>query len=300
MKVKPAGHHRMLLAFLGLGVAVLFWAINAVIAKGVTAQVKPMALSFFRWSAALIFILPFALKGLRKDRISIRENLVFLFILSIPSVAIYNSVLYIGAQYTTANNIALVVAAMPAITLGFAWAINQKSPKMIQLLGVLISLGGVLVILCKGSLSLFLDFRFNPGDLLILVSIASWALYSVLLKKRPLPISPISFLTVIIIFGTLTILPFYVWEYSCYQGFEVNPSIFWMFVYLGVCPSVLSYICWNHGVKIVGADTSAVFMYLIPVFTAVIAYFFLDERLFPFHLAGGLLIFSGLVLSSRQ
>lgn len=300
MKIKPANHHRMLLAFLGLCVAVLFWAINTVIAKGVTAQVKPMALSFFRWSAALIFILPFALKGLRKDRISIRENLVFLFLLSIPSVAIYNSLLYIGAQYTTANNIALVVAAMPAMTLGFAWAINQKSPKMIQVLGILISLGGVLVILSKGSLVLFFNFRFNPGDLLVLVSIASWALYSVLLKKKPLPISPLSFLTVIIIFGTLTILPFYVWEYFCYQGFVVTPPIVWMFVYLGICPSVLSYICWNHGVKTVGAGISAVFMYLIPVFTAVIAYFFLGERLFPFHLAGGLLIFFGLVLSSRQ
>jgi drug/metabolite transporter (DMT)-like permease len=300
MKLKSAGHHKLLLAFLGLGLAVLFWAINAVIAKGVTAQVKPMALSFFRWFAALMFILPFAAKGLGKDRIPIRENLGFLFLLSIPSVAIYNSVLYLGAQYTTATNIALMVAVMPAMTLGFAWAINQKPPKMIQVLGILISLGGVLVILSKGSLSLFFDFRFNPGDLLILVSIASWALYSVSLKKRPLPISPISFLTMIIVFGTLVILPFYVWEYYYYQGFEVTPPIVWMFVYLGICPSILSYICWNHGVKTVGAGTAAVFMSLIPVFTAVIAYFFLGERLFPFHLAGGLLIFFGLILSSRQ
>ena len=156
------------------------------------------------------------------------------------------------------------------------------------------------MILSKGALSLFFDFRFNPGDLLILVSIASWALYSVLLKKRPLPISPISFLFMIIIFGTLVILPFYVWEYYYYQGFEVTLPIVWMFIYLGICPSILSYICWNHGVKTVGAGTAAVFMYLIPVFTAVIAYFFLGERLFPFHMAGGGLILLGLVLSSRQ
>jgi len=288
------------LALLGLGFAVLFWAINTVIAKGVTAHIKPMALSFFRWIAALAFILPFAVKGLKKDIIPIRENFGFLVILSIPSVAVYNSVLYLGAQFTTATNIALVVAAMPAMTLGFAWIINGQRPRIYQTLGILVSLVGVVVIISKGSLVLFVSLHFNPGDLLILGSIASWALYSVLLKKRVIPISPISFLTMTIILGTLCILPFYVWEYILYKGFKLNWTIFWIFVYLGICPSILSYICWNHGVKIVGSGTAAVFMYLIPVFTSVIAYFFLGERLFTFHLAGGLLIFCGLVLSSRQ
>ena len=288
------------LALLGLGLAVLFWSINTVIAKGMVAQINPMALSFFRWLAALIFILPFAFKRLKKDIIPIRQNLGFIFVLAIPSVAFYNSVLYIGAQYTTATNISLVTAAMPAMTLGFAWLINREQPKALQALGILISLGGVMVIIAKGSFDLLIGLRFNPGDLLILLSIASWALYSVLLKKRPLPISPISFLTMTIISGILCILPFYIGEYILYKGFEVNSSIVWMFVYLGICPSILSYICWNHGVKIVGAGTASVFMYLIPIFTSVIAYFFLGERLFTFHLAGGFLVFCGLMLSARR
>ena len=141
---------KKLLAFLGLGFAVLFWAVNAVIAKGVSTHVNPMALSFFRWLLAFIFIFPFAVKGLKKDRVLIRENLGFLFAVSIPSVAIYNSVLYMGAQYTTATNIALVIAAMPAMTLGFAWLINRQRPKMLQVLGILISLGGVMIIVFPG------------------------------------------------------------------------------------------------------------------------------------------------------
>lgn len=287
-------------ALWGLGLAVLFWSINTVIAKGVVDQVFPMALSFFRWVSALVFILPFAAKGLKKDWLSIRENLGFLFVLSIPGVTVYNSCLYLGAQHTTATNIALVTAAMPAMTLGFAWMINQQRPGFFQTLGILISLMGVGVIISKGSLALLVNFRFNPGDLLILVSVAAWALYSVLLKKRSLPISPLSFLTMTIFFGTLCILPFYLWEYTLYKGFKLNPSLVWMFVYLGICPSILSYICWNFGVKTVGSATASVFMYLIPVFTAVLAYIFLQERLFVFHLSGGLLIFWGLILSSRQ
>lgn len=239
------------LALLGLGFAVLFWAINTVVAKGVIAQINPLALSFFRWLAALIFIFPFAFKGLKKDIIPIRQNLGFIFALSIPSVAVYNSVLYMGAQYTTATNISLVVAAMPAMTLGFVWMINRQRLMRLQALGILVSLAGVMVIISKGSFA-------------------------------------------------LCIFPFYIGEYILYKGFEVNASIVWMFVYLGVCPSILSYVCWNHGVKIVGPGTASIFMYLIPVFTSVIAYFFLGERLFAYHLAGGLLVFCGLILSSRQ
>jgi drug/metabolite transporter (DMT)-like permease len=295
---KPDSH--IFLAYLGLGLAVLFWSINTVIAKGVISQVKPMALSFFRWAAAFVFILPFALKGIKKDIIPIRENLKFLLILAIPSVAVYNSMLYLGAQYTTATNISLVVAAMPAMTLGFAWMLEKQKPKALQTLGIMISLLGVIVIISNGSFAMFAAFRFNPGDLLILVSIASWALYSVLLKKKPIPISPISFLFMTILLGTLCILPFYLWEYYHYKGFYINSSIAWMFVYLGICPSILSYICWNHGVKIVGSGTASVFMYLVPVFTSDIAYFFLDEHLFTYHFSGGVLIFCGLILSSRQ
>jgi drug/metabolite transporter (DMT)-like permease len=299
MKNKAAASIQNRWALLGLVFAVLFWAINAVIAKGVITRVNPLALSFFRWLTALVFILPFALKGLKRDRASIRENLGALFVLSIFSVAVYNSVLYLGARYTSATNIAFVVSAMPAITLGFAWLITGQKPKLIQTMGILVSLGGVMVIISKGSFAIFASLRFNPGDLLILASIASWALYSVLLKRKPIPISPLSFLTMTIIFGTLCIMPFYAWEYHLYKGFELDWPIAWMFIFLGVCPSILSYICWNHGVKTLGPGTASVFMYLIPVFTSAIAYLFLGERLFAFHLAGGLLIFCGLTMSSR-
>ncbi len=300
MKNTSLIHWKMILAFLGLGLAVLFWSINTVIAKGVVAQVPPMALSFFRWSAALLFILPFALRGLKKDRVSIQGNLGFLFVLSIPSVAVYNSIIYLSARFTTATNIALVVAAMPAMTLGFGWLINRQKPKFLQTLGILISLGGVMIIIAQGSFAMFIGLHFNTGDLLALVSIASWALYSVLLKKKTIPISPISFLTMTIILGIICILPFYLMEYIFYKGFEVNRPIIWMFVYLGICPSIISYVCWNYGVKTVGSATASVFMYLIPIFTSAIAYLFLGERLFAFHWLGGLLILCGLILSSQQ
>lgn len=288
------------MAYLGLSLAVFFWAVNTIIAKAVILQIKPMTLSFYRWLFALIIILPFAVSPLRKDSPLIRRNLRYLFILAVPSVAVYNSILYFGAQYTTATNISLVVATMPVMTLLFSWVMNKEKPDFLQSIGVMISISGMLMIIAKGSFDLLLGLSFNPGDLLIVLSIASWAFYSVLLKRKQINISPISFLTVLICLGIVCILPFYVWELLIFKGFEVNLVNISIFLYLGIFPSILSYIFWNYGVRTAGASIASIFMYLLPVFTSVIAFIFLHEDLFSYHFYGGFLILVGLVLSSLR
>jgi drug/metabolite transporter (DMT)-like permease len=262
MDKKKTETQQMALAYSGLCLAVFFWSINAVIAKAVIFQIKPMALSFYRWVVAFVIIMPFAIPYLKKDSRLIKQHLGFIFILSVPSVAAYNSILYLGAQYTTAINISLVAATMPVMTIVFSWIMNKEKPYSLQILGLVISLSGVLVIIAKGSWQLLTTLSFNPGDLLIVLSIASWAFYSVMLKKRQIDISPVSFLTVLICFGVLCIFPFYVWELVVFKGFEINRTTTMTFLYLGIFPSILSYICWNYGVKKAGASIASVFMYL--------------------------------------
>ncbi len=290
----------MVIAYAGLTLTIFFWAINTVIAKAVVMEIKPMALSFYRWLLAFIFILPFAVPHLKKDIILIRQNLGILFILSIPSVTAYNSLVYFGAQYTSATNISLVVATMPVMTILFAWVMNREKPFALQAFGIMISIIGVLIIISQGSWQVLSTLSLNPGDLLIVLSIASWSFYSVLLKKNQINISPISLLTVLIFFGVLSILPFYVWEFSVFQGFELKINTVIMFLYLGIFPSIVSYLCWNFGVKTAGASIASVFMYLLPVFTSIIAFIFLNENLFLYHFAGGLLILFGLIMSSLK
>ncbi len=287
----------LLMAYSGLCLAVFFWAVNTVIARKVIFEIRPMTLSFYRWVTAFIIILPFGLVHLKKDKRQIADNLGFLFLLSIPSVAVYNSVLYIGAQYTSAVNISLVVAAMPVMTVFFSWIINNEKPVPAELWGIALSICGMIVIAVRGSWQVLWAMSFNKGDILIVVSIASWALYSVLLKKRQIFISPVSFLTILIGFGTICIFPFYIWEISIFSGIGMSFTTISVFLYLGIFPSVLSYFFWNYGVKEAGPAMASIFMYLLPVFTCAIAWVVLGERLYSYHLAGGILIFSGLVLS---
>ncbi len=299
MKTSGQGHQRGL-AMAGLVFAVLFWAVNAVVAKGVTDHIPPMALSFYRWAAALIFLFPFAYKGVRHEKKVIREHLWILFWLSLPSVAIYNSFLYLAALYTTATNISLVVAAMPAMTLAAAWFITKDRPRPVQVTGISLALLGVITIVAKGAPSTIYHLDLNPGDLLMVGSIGSWAVYSIYYKKLALPISPIPFLFMTMVLGTLLILPFYLWDLSIPGGFEVTRSMVVVFIYLGICPSVLSYIFWNHGVKELGASTASIFVYLILVFASAIAYFYLGEQLFFYHVLGGVFILAGLIFSSWE
>ncbi|MEN8211146.1 MAG: DMT family transporter [Thermodesulfobacteriota bacterium] len=298
MKIKKTKISPIAMAYAGLTLTIFFWAINTVIAKAVVMEIKPMALSFYRWVLAFIFILPFAIPNLKKDMILIKQNLGFLFFLSIPSVAAYNSILYLGAQYTSATNISLVVATMPVMTILFSWVMNREKPFALQTVGIMVSIIGVLIIICKGSWQVLSTLSFNPGDLLIVLSIASWSFYSVALKKKQIDIAPISLLTMLIFFGVLCIAPFYVWEFTVFKGFELKSTTIMIFIFLGIFPSILSYLCWNFGVKTAGASIASVFMYLLPVFTSIIAYIFLNESLFLYHFAGGLLILFGLIMSS--
>ena len=122
--------------------------------------------------------------------------------------------------------------------------------------------------------------------------------YSVLLRKKTINIHPISLLTTLIFMGSLCILPFYVWEYKNFSGFDLNMSTFLIFLFLAIFPSILSYISWNFGVKVVGSGRASLFMYLLPVFTSVLAFLFLGESIAVYHISGGIIILTGLIMSS--
>ncbi len=301
MKIPNLLSHSFLKAYSGLCLAVFFWALNTVIARAVAFEIGPMTLSFYRWLFALIFISPFAVSQLKLQWPQVKRHWPYLFFLAVPSVSVYNSFVYIGAQYTTATNISIIVAAMPVITLIFSWLINHERPEPLKAMGVGISLSGVLVIISRGSWGLLTRFSFNTGDLLIVISMTSWAFYSVMLKKRQVNLSAVLFLAVLIFFGTLSIFPFYLLEImgktTGFNGGALNAKALLIFTYLGICPSILSYICWNHGVKIVGASAASIFSYLLPVFTTAIAFLYLGETLAGYHFTGGLMILAGLVLS---
>ncbi len=265
-----------------------------------TNETNPMALSFFRWVTALCFILPFGYKRLLQEKETIRENFFKLLVLAFFSVSAYNSVIYFSADYTTATNMAFVIVTTPATTFVLSWLILGDKAGTLKLFGMILAFVGMGLIIFKASLANALSLTINTGDILTCFAVISWAVYSVLLKHFKLTMDPVAFLTTIILLGLPIILPFYLWETSIYGGINLNPKIAGTFFFLGLFPSILSYLCWNEGVRIAGPNTASIFMYLVPVIASFIAYLFLGERLYYYHFGGAAIIFAGLFLAIRE
>lgn len=285
------------LAYAGLTAAALFWAGNAVVARGYAGTIPPLAMSFWRWVIALLVLLPFAWPHVVREWRIVTERWQHLVGLAMLSTATYNSLLYLAAQTTTAVNITLISATMPVMIALMARLILGSRLRWVQWAGIVLALTGVAVIVLLGATPGALGI--NTGDLVVFFAVLSWGVYSVLLRWRPLPAHQLTILFWLILLGLPFILPFYLWELSVQGGMTLNADTIPALMYVGVFPSVLSYLFWNYGISSVGPNRAGMFIYLVPIFTAIVAWFMLGERLHGRHAVGAVLILLGLYLSTR-
>ena len=286
-------------AFVGVVLAALFWAANAVIARWLADDVGPFALAFWRWSFALVLLLPFGLPRLRGTLDVLCGQGVRLFWLGLLSVGAYNTLLYIAAHTTTALNITLVNSTMPiAIAVLAHFVLGQRTTAP-QALGFTLAAVGMLVIVSRGTLAVFAEFAFRPGDLLMIVAVIVWAVYSVLLRRWRIDLHPLAFLTATMALGVAVLLPFFLWEVAARGHFTWTSIHLATFGYLAIFASILSFLFWNNAVLVLGPNTTGIFIYLVPVFTAGLAYATLGEALNMYHAAGGAMILAGLLLATR-
>jgi drug/metabolite transporter (DMT)-like permease len=218
--------------------------------------------------------------------------------MSIPSIVLFNTFIYVALQSASATNTALVNATTPVFIVLLARLLFRDRLSTRQLAGVFISLGGLLFIITRGELQVLSQISFAPGDLWPLGASLSWALYSNLLRQRPAGIDPLTFLTAIVALGVVILLPFYLLELFLRGGFALNGASLASIVYVSVFPSLLAYLFWNRGVDSVGPGRAGIFMHLMPVFAILLAAIFLGERLSGYHLGGIGLIFTGIALTT--
>ncbi len=286
------------LPYLLLTLTVLFWSGNFVLGRGIRELIPPVSLNFWRWVGALVVLLPFAMPRLIRQWPLVRRHWLTLALMSIPSITIFNAFIYTALQVTTTTNTVLVNAMVPVFIGLAAWLIFGVRMAGRQIIGVLISVVGLVFLLTKGNWAVIRDLAFSSGDLWTLGAGISWALYSVMLRRRPMQLDPLVFLTGLIVFGLCFLLPFYLWELSVRGGFALSGPSLASIAYVCVFPSVLSYIFWNRGVELVGANRAGIFFHLMPVFSILMAAGLLGERLQLYHFFGMALIFSGIALTS--
>ena len=285
--------------YLLLTLAPLFWACNWIVGRGLHEQIPPLAMTFYRWAFAIAFMLPFALPHARRQWPLIRANYRVLLLLGLLGVGSHNALAYIGLNYTTATNGVMLNSFIPVMIIALSWVFLRRRLSNVQLAGVLVSLAGVLTILSQGSLERLAAFRLNIGDILVMLSMLLWSLYTICLHWRPSGLHMLAFLLVIACVGDAAVLPFYVVEMALGRSAQWTWEAVLALASVGLFSSFLAYIFWNRGVEEVGASVAGLFVHLMPVFGTALAWLFLAERLHLFHVAGIALILGGIYVTSR-
>ncbi len=282
-----------------LTLAILFWAGNFILGRAFHTEIPPIALAFWRWAVASLLIIVPAWPHLRNDRVAIMQHWPVILLLAVLGVSSFNTLAYSGLQYTQAINAFLVQSLMPVLIVALSFLLFREQVTGRQALGILVSLSGAVTIIAHGDIHRLLSLNLNRGDLLVFAAVVCYAGYTVMLRKRP-AIHPLSFIAATFWIGSLVLLPLYLWEAVNVRSLEPSRNAFLVIAYVAVFPSIASYLCYNRGVELIGANRAGLFIHLMPVFGSVMAMLFLDEDFRAFHAVGIGLIASGIALATGR
>ncbi|MFL5252315.1 MAG: DMT family transporter [Rhodopila sp.] len=284
-------------AWLLLAAANLFWAGNIVLGRGIAGEVPPIMLAWLRWTGAFLIAVGFAWPLLKRDAPLMLRHWKMMLLLAATGIASYNTMAYIGLIETTALNVLLLQSATPLIIIVWAFALFREVPTLRQVAGVLLSLAGVAAIAAHGSVAVLASLTLNPGDVWVLAALAIYAVYCVMLRKRP-AVHPLSFLVAAMGIGSVMILPFMVAELVTGARVHAGAGAWVAVAYMAVLPSFISYLFFNRGIELIGGGPAGQSMHLMPLFGSILAVVFLHEAFRMYHVVGIVLIAGGILMAS--
>jgi drug/metabolite transporter (DMT)-like permease len=285
--------------YLLLFLTITFWSGNAIVGRAVSGHVPPVGLAFWRWTLAGLFVLVLFWPQVRAEWPVVRRHWKAVLLLSFLGIAIFNTFLYTGLQHTQAINALLMQTAMPVLIIVWVFAVYRERVRVLQLIGLLVSLAGAAAVISRGDPARLLALEWNPGDVWVLAAVACYAGYTALLRERPKLSAP-TFLAVTFLSGAVMLAPVYAWEVVV-QGrtIPLDWTTAGAIAYVSVFPSILAYACFNRGVAMVGAAVAGQFMYLLPLVGGLMSVVLLGEALLWAHAVGLVLIVGGLWLAAR-
>ncbi|MCE9687577.1 DMT family transporter [Shewanella sp. AS16] len=275
--------------------AVVIWAGNTIVNKLAVGIIAPEAISFYRWFFALLLLSPFmALKVWRRRR-AISPHLAKLTLLALLGMVLNQSLAYFAATTTTATNMALIISLVPLFSLLLAVPLLGQRLSKLALLGTGCALAGLVFMLSQGHPAT-LTHGVTQGDLLLLLAALIYALYGVLLKRWPLPLSTWESVYVQIGIAVLLLSPL-LWSAS---SIGIDTKSLPLIAFAAIGASILAPWAWMKAIAALGTARTSIFVNLLPLLTALLAHLGLGERLSHYHYLGGTLVLLGVMLAQRQ
>ena len=272
--------------------AVLIWSGNAIVCKLAAGTIEPGVIAFYRWLLAWLLVTPFMARTVWQQRQQIRPHLRRLMILALLGMMLNQSLGYYAAQSVSAVNIGILNALIPLLTVLLSLWLLRDTPTLGVATGSVLSFAGLLWLVSEGQPARLLAQGISQGDLLVMLSVFTYALYGVLLKRWSLPFSGWLMLYLQMSAALLWLLPDFLRSDSWALTADNLPLV----LYAALPASLLGTLFWLQGVRHLGANRTAIFMNLLPLFTTGIAVLWLGERLQSYHLWGGSLTLLGVLL----
>jgi drug/metabolite transporter (DMT)-like permease len=280
--------------------ATLLWSVNFVIASGIKGHIPPVGLAFWRWTIACIALTPFAIKSTIKSRAILKKNIAYLALTALLGITIFNTLIYFAGKTTSAVNLSLIAISIPLFIVALSRIAFKEKISGAKIIGIITIILGVLILITKGSLQSLLQIQFTIGDLLMLIASFFFASYTILVRLKPKELSPKVFLYSVFVMGTLFLLPFYLWEHFYYKKVIFDSTTILATTYVGIFASLTSYYLWNEAITLIGTQKTALIYYLIPVFSGLLAYLFLNQTIILSQVISMAIIISGLSITNRK
>lgn len=294
MTVLRISPHLMLIA------AASLWGAHWVVARAVVPHASPVSLSFWRWTIAILVLLPFAWPALVRERAKLLASWRMILLFGTAGTVLYNGIGYTGLRYTTATNALLFQSLTPVIIPLFAYAFFRERITSRTAAGLAISLCGVMAIVFRLDPAALAAFRTNPGDLWLLGNVALWGLYTACLRRAPAGVDPQALLLAVMLAGMVTGIPAWLIDAAAGGGVDWSPGVFAALLYLGAFTSVVCFLLWARGVAAIGPSKAGAYLHVTPLSGIAMAALLLGERLEAHHVVGFGLILTGVWLAARR
>ena len=273
----------------------IFWAFNTVAGRAAVGEVSPLLIVSVRWFFVSIILSILCRNQLIETWSILNKKIKWLIFMGLFGFTGFNSAYYVAAHDTIAINLGLVQGTMPAFIIIIAWIWLKDKINFTQFLGVLITFKAVLIVVCSGNFNALIELELNSGDIVMIFACTLYAIYAVGLRKKP-KISALPLLTFFAYIAFLGSLPGFIYETLSNELILPGQKGFMILGVIIIFPSFLAQIFFMKGVEKIGPSRSGLYTNLVPVFSSLLAVFFLGEEFQFFHLLSLIMIFTGIYL----
>lgn len=285
-------------------IVVLIWGVAGPVIKLTLNGLPSDVFLFYRFflsSFLTILLIPFGiLKFPRKPKI-ILNVVIYGFLTSTASLGL----LFWGTEKTTLLDMSLISIVGPIITILFGYYFLKETITIKEKVGIAIAILGSGIILIEPILDIRDGLGPVFGNILILGSLITAALSTVILKKLLREnVSPITLSNSSFLIGFLTLLPFVLIKYKfAYLSFTLLnlPLIYHLGVfYMAFLSGSLAYSLVNIAQKTIEISEAALFAYLYPIISAILAILLLGDKLTTPVIIGSIITFIGVAVAELK